>query len=211
MGEDKTVHASVKAKLEARNDIFKLLAPENPMLRAAESMIMADVYLDLYNEAVMELHTLGFNQFPIADEIMGHTDTEHGGRCSFTVRDILDTLSEGPVPVSTYSLEGELNRRKTTKVEIRKEKSKTNLAASLRRRLGYEPPEWRCVYCLKYGTDSKGPDERSWHVDHMYPQIHGGDNKIDNKVLSCATCNSKKGSKTVIEYIKLISGGANVQ
>jgi len=43
-------------------------------------------------------------------------------------------------------------------------------------------------------------DGRVWHVDHAYPIVHGGDNRRDNKVLSCATCNLSKGPKSAKEF-----------
>lgn len=37
-------------------------------------------------------------------------------------------------------------------------------------------------------------------VDHVVPLVRGGTNRIGNLVPSCTTCNSRKGSKLIIEY-----------
>lgn len=61
---------------------------------------------------------------------------------------------------------------------------------------------WKCFYCNMPGTDELGPDNRVWHVDHVYPVAFGGDNKPDNLVLSCATCNLEKKARTASEYFR---------
>lgn len=42
-------------------------------------------------------------------------------------------------------------------------------------------------------------------VDHALPLSRGGTNFIDNLLPACFSCNSKKGAKTAIEYIELIT------
>lgn len=68
--------------------------------------------------------------------------------------------------------------------------------------LGYAPMEWRCIYCSREGGRELGPDGRRWHVDHIYPKAHGGDNNSDNKVLSCATCNLSKNIKPAVCFMQ---------
>jgi 5-methylcytosine-specific restriction endonuclease McrA len=72
-----------------------------------------------------------------------------------------------------------------------------------RERLGKET-QWTCFYCHRVGDELNGPDERAWHVDHSYPISRGGDNKPDNLVLACATCNLQKHSRSALEYLKLM-------
>lgn len=60
---------------------------------------------------------------------------------------------------------------------------------------------WRCVYCHQPGDSTTGPDKRYWHIDHIYPRALGGDNKPDNLVLSCATCNLQKGTKFLTDMM----------
>lgn len=52
----------------------------------------------------------------------------------------------------------------------------------------------RCYYCKKTVilTDSYN---RDIHFDHLIPIAHGGSNDPTNFVLSCSSCNSKKGTE----------------
>ena len=59
---------------------------------------------------------------------------------------------------------------------------------------------WRCFYCGVVGAEDLGPDGRFWHVDHVYPISRGGDDKPDNHVLSCASCNLGKRTLSAMEY-----------
>lgn len=52
-----------------------------------------------------------------------------------------------------------------------------------------------CAWCGGLGTYRKGPDDRSWHIDHVLPVSKGGGNNPSNLVRSCATCNMSKGNK----------------
>ncbi len=70
------------------------------------------------------------------------------------------------------------------------------------KRLGYMPTAWVCFYCKKSGSSAKGPDGRTWHVDHIYPHVDGGDDQPDNKALACATCNLSKGPKSVVAFME---------
>lgn len=73
-------------------------------------------------------------------------------------------------------------------------------AESIKKRLGCYPKEWKCSYCGGDGDHKRGPDGRVWHVDHVYPRKHGGDNEPDNMTLSCATCNLKKNAKSAAQF-----------
>jgi 5-methylcytosine-specific restriction endonuclease McrA len=50
----------------------------------------------------------------------------------------------------------------------------------------------RCAYC---GCDSK------LTVDHAMPLSRGGSNNIENVVPACGSCNSRKGTRTVEEFM----------
>lgn len=54
----------------------------------------------------------------------------------------------------------------------------------------------RCYYCKKHIAP---PSETT--LDHKTPLFLGGMSTIDNLCVSCATCNSEKGSMTEAEYI----------
>jgi len=58
-----------------------------------------------------------------------------------------------------------------------------------------------CVYCLRPGSDTQGPDGKPWHFDHMLPESRNGSGSADNVVLSCAKCNQRKGAMTPAEFI----------
>lgn len=57
----------------------------------------------------------------------------------------------------------------------------------------YERDSGRCQYCCKPLTFSIST------VDHVVPRSRGGKNTWSNLVLSCASCNTKKGSMTPSE------------
>lgn len=48
-----------------------------------------------------------------------------------------------------------------------------------------------CIYCGKYGNS----------IDHVLPLSRGGTNNKDNLVISCISCNSKKGSNYLLNFI----------
>lgn len=50
-----------------------------------------------------------------------------------------------------------------------------------------------CAYCgchLKYKPNG-------FHIDHIVPLAHGGNNEDDNLTLSCASCNESKKTKLI--------------
>lgn len=53
-----------------------------------------------------------------------------------------------------------------------------------------------CVYC------SISNDDQDLQPDHLWPETKGGLHVIGNVVPSCPTCNSKRGSKDWIFFIK---------
>jgi 5-methylcytosine-specific restriction endonuclease McrA len=48
----------------------------------------------------------------------------------------------------------------------------------------------QCQYC------ARRPGARELNVDHVVPRSRGGDDSWDNLVISCRTCNLKKGKRT---------------
>jgi hypothetical protein len=57
-----------------------------------------------------------------------------------------------------------------------------------------------CVYCGQTLTMKAG-QPNTFHADHVLSVKKGGSDDIANLIPSCATCNSKKGAKTVIEHL----------
>ena len=53
-----------------------------------------------------------------------------------------------------------------------------------------------CQYC--------GQRLERYTVDHLVPLIHGGSNWPSNLCLACLSCNSRKGSKTAVEFFSLL-------
>lgn len=54
-----------------------------------------------------------------------------------------------------------------------------------------------CYYC---GT----PLFSRFHREHMMPLSRGGADKLENLCLSCPTCNTRKGTRTVEEFIDIL-------
>lgn len=55
----------------------------------------------------------------------------------------------------------------------------------------------KCYYC----QGALGDKRSSYHADHIVPISRGGTNYIHNIVLTCSTCNLKKGNKMLHEWI----------
>ena len=56
--------------------------------------------------------------------------------------------------------------------------------------------------CMKCG---RRVNSRSFHVDHIVPLVHGGDEwSLDNLELACRECNLQKGSRLELEYVVLM-------
>lgn len=52
-----------------------------------------------------------------------------------------------------------------------------------------------CQICHKPGKHDTGPDDRSWHIDHILPWSKGGATTFENLRLTCATCNQRKADR----------------
>lgn len=57
-----------------------------------------------------------------------------------------------------------------------------------------EDQQWLCAYC-------DTPLFGSFHVDHMIPLCKGGSHNWTNIAITCATCNLRKRTKTVEEFL----------
>jgi len=59
-----------------------------------------------------------------------------------------------------------------------------------------------CQWCGGEGDPDRGPDGETWELDHVVPVSRGGTNDAENLVLSCRTCNRRKGAMTGEEFVK---------
>ena len=149
--------------------------PSNPIFRACEIVRRIEELMKEYNSIVWRnLRPSGFKLFPSADFLTGGGMRNHPSDAHNSCEHFIDS-----------------SRMKSIWIG----------AEHIRKRLKRYPEYFICAYCSKKGTPECGPDDRPWHIDHVYPKKHGGDNQPDNLVLSCATCNLSKNSKTAIEYI----------
>jgi hypothetical protein len=62
--------------------------------------------------------------------------------------------------------------------------------ASLRKRVARRAKH-RCEYC---GL-SKAGQAATFHVDHIVPQVAGGESSLDNLALACVYCSLRKGAR----------------
>lgn len=73
----------------------------------------------------------------------------------------------------------------------------------LKRERIHKNSEYKCVYC------GKSLEEmifyKTYTIDHKIPIAKGGGNEEENLVISCRSCNSRKGTKTHNQYIKFIN------
>ena len=180
LSEDFVFPDDVNAALTGRKDIFRVLAPENPLLQACYLLNEIGLLVEEYNTLIeQQLYRLGFNQMPTIEGLSAVHRSKAG---------------------AMFNLRMEYVRIRTAKIGKSGERRRSKIKASIADRLGYEPEEWVCVYCHGVGDLDTGPDGRIWHVDHAYPRVYGGDGKRDNLVLSCATCNLSKGKKTANQF-----------
>lgn len=70
---------------------------------------------------------------------------------------------------------------------------------TIMQRVAHRDGGWRCFYCGKALTpvaDIRQPtaqnDTKRPTLDHVTARAHGGRNSIDNFVLACVDCNSRK-------------------
>lgn len=68
------------------------------------------------------------------------------------------------------------------------------------------PEDWQATKASVYRRDGRicqycGTSDGPFHIDHVIPRIKGGPDSIENLVVACASCNTKKGSKSVSEWL----------
>lgn len=66
---------------------------------------------------------------------------------------------------------------------------------SLIKRKVIERDGYICRHC---GMDCSKSGSGGYHFDHVYPVSRGGETSIENLVMSCVRCNSRKGAKVGI-------------
>jgi 5-methylcytosine-specific restriction endonuclease McrA len=66
----------------------------------------------------------------------------------------------------------------------------------LKRDRVFERDDYRCVYC----GQRFAADELS--VDHVEPQVRGGDQSSGNLVTACRGCNTLKGHRRVSQFLR---------
>ena len=55
---------------------------------------------------------------------------------------------------------------------------------------------WKCHYCeVQLSFRPLTSDEKYPEIEHKIPRARGGSNHMDNLVLSCPTCNMRKGAR----------------
>ncbi|WP_414584231.1 RNA-guided endonuclease IscB [Scytonema sp. PCC 10023] len=66
---------------------------------------------------------------------------------------------------------------------------------------GYEVREYllqkwgrKCAYCDKEGVPLQ--------IEHIHPRSKGGSNRVSNLTLSCERCNTRKGAKSIDDFLK---------
>jgi hypothetical protein len=173
----------------------RIQRPSKPVAHSEEALKLfsaalayfdeADRLFDEYNGVEKLLWRLGYRLPTImADYHCVGVD----GIMGFSKRDtLIDLFSVGPVAGVV-----EISKRYTEK-RVSHQKALVFIG---------EYHHWVCVYCQRRGTPKKGPDGRTWHIDHGYPKILGGDDDPDNLILACATCNLSKNKKTVMEVLR---------
>lgn len=60
-----------------------------------------------------------------------------------------------------------------------------------------------CFYCGEEFLQPEGM--HSYRKDHVIPVLHGGPTTIENTVLACVRCNSRKGSLSARQFVKVLA------
>lgn len=98
----------------------------------------------------------------------------------------------------TYQSEHDRTHREQRRVRVRNRAARKNqsqgchTAQDIERQL--KAQKNKCYYCHE-------PLDK-YHVDHIVPLSRGGSNGPGNLVIACPTCNVKKGSKMLHEWIE---------
>lgn len=164
---------------------------------AADHLERVEHHLEKYNEVVKKLRSQGYNQVPEYEQLFG--SQPHSGNMVFMESSPLrEWQLNPPRPASVQDLIDEDKRiREAFSV------GKKTIGVSTKKRLG-EETGWTCHYCHRKGDSNYGPDGRRWHLDHKIPKFLGGKGLPNNKALSCATCNSRKGKLPYDKFVTKI-------
>jgi 5-methylcytosine-specific restriction endonuclease McrA len=166
---------------------------DNPLVVDAVSYFLEmDRCADLYNEAVSQLGQKGF---PSLLKIYGYVGNGYDVCLSnfFYFLNHENRYIESLTGVSA----DHSGIHHTPEHPVKPQRA---TIADIRWRLGCDS-SWTCFYCSESGTDTAGPDGRTWHVDHVYAEVNGGDALPDNFVLACATCNISKNKSFVRDFM----------
>lgn len=55
-----------------------------------------------------------------------------------------------------------------------------------------------CEYCKL----SQSSQEAAFHIDHVRPQVRGGETSLANLALACVTCSLRKGARTQVRDVQ---------
>jgi len=80
---------------------------------------------------------------------------------------------------------------------------KTKLTKEVRDSV-FEAGDWRCHYCDVRVKKTKKLCRTTATIDHIVAVANGGDNRMDNLITACLSCNSRKNAKPYAEYMASI-------
>ena len=69
---------------------------------------------------------------------------------------------------------------------------------------------FKCEYCKNAMCYDDYESPRLATLDHKVPLCNGGTHKSDNIVICCLSCNTLKGSKSLIEFDKLLNDTSDI-
>ena len=67
---------------------------------------------------------------------------------------------------------------------------------------------WRCAGCRRFGSRSRGPDGKPWHIDHAQPLARQGGHNVANGMLLCGPCNLSKSATPLRRWGRRLVGTA---
>jgi 5-methylcytosine-specific restriction endonuclease McrA len=64
-----------------------------------------------------------------------------------------------------------------------------------------ESQNWKCCWCGCHTTEQRGKNN-STTVEHIIPRSVGGSDDWENLAMACHSCNSRRGSQTVQDFME---------
>ena len=61
-----------------------------------------------------------------------------------------------------------------------------------------------CQLCHRNESDLKEANERGLSLDHIVCHSAGGSNEVHNLIVVCVRCNTKRGARTLSQWIKIL-------